>query len=121
MSGRGREMMLNPHEVSLEGWASMWGMDYRAIDSQEGFDALEPGGVFVNADCCMSDDPSERQQLYAHWAAHQVANGIPEARAWAHFEEWAGEDTYLPLELELDAFRSAGFEAERVWNDGPIF
>ena len=42
MSGRGRELMLNPHEVSLEGWASMWGMDYRAIDSQEGFDELEP-------------------------------------------------------------------------------
>ena len=43
MSGRARELMLNPHEVSLGGWASMWGMRHLQIRSQDDFDALEPG------------------------------------------------------------------------------
>jgi tRNA (cmo5U34)-methyltransferase len=84
------------------------------------FEALVPGGVLVNADASMPDDESERQRLYRHWADHLVASGIPEERAWAHFEEWAEEDRYLPLEAELDALRTAGFQAERVWSDGPI-
>ncbi len=44
MSERGRQLMLNAHEVSLEGWASMWGMRYLRIERQEDFDGLEPGG-----------------------------------------------------------------------------
>lgn len=95
-------------------------IEAKAALIQRAYDALEPGGVFVNADCCMPVDEEERQALYAHWAAHQIANGIPEERAWEHFDEWAGEDTYLPLDVELEAFRRAGFVAERVWNDGPI-
>ena len=87
---------------------------------QRAFEALSPGGVLVNADCCMPEDREARDALFRHWAAHQVAHGISEERAWKHFEEWADEDTYLPLEVELAALRHAGFEAERVWNDGPI-
>ncbi len=41
-------------------------------------------------------------------------------RSAQHFEEWAEEDTYLPLDAELAALREIGFEAERVWNDGPV-
>jgi SAM-dependent methyltransferase len=84
------------------------------------FEALRPGGVLVNADCCMPADPEEQAALYRHWADHQVAQGIPEERAWAHFDEWSEEDTYLPLVDELAALRDAGFDAERIWNDGPI-
>lgn len=43
MGGRGRELMLNAHDLSLEGWAAMWGMDYLRIAAQDDFDALEPG------------------------------------------------------------------------------
>ena len=99
------------HIPTIEAKATLFG---------RAFEALRPGGVLVNADCCMPDDSEERAALYAHWAAHQVANGIPEEEAWAHFDAWAEEDTYLPLEVELDALRGAGFHAERVWNDGPI-
>lgn len=82
--------------------------------------ALPAGGRLINADCCMPTESAERQTLFEHWARHQVANGVPEKQAWQHFEDWSEEDTYLPLDDELAALRSVGFEAERVWNDGPI-
>ena len=43
MNERARQLMLNPHEVSLEGWASMWGMRHLRVESQDDFDGLEPG------------------------------------------------------------------------------
>lgn len=43
MNERSRELMLNPHAVSLEGWAAMWGMKYLRIASQDDFDGLEAG------------------------------------------------------------------------------
>jgi 2-succinyl-5-enolpyruvyl-6-hydroxy-3-cyclohexene-1-carboxylate synthase len=43
MGPRGRELMQNPHRVSLEGWAAMWGMGYVKIASMDDFDALEAG------------------------------------------------------------------------------
>lgn len=43
MGPRSKELMKNPHSVSLEGWAAMWGMRYVRIDTVEGFDALETG------------------------------------------------------------------------------
>jgi tRNA (cmo5U34)-methyltransferase len=95
-------------------------LDGKTALFRRAFEALRPGGVLVNADLNMPDDESERRPLYEHWAAHQVRAGIPEARAWAHFEEWAEEDTYLPLDAELEALRGVGFQAERVWNDGPL-
>lgn len=95
-------------------------LDAKEALFRRAFQALTPGGVFANADVNMPTDTEERDALYRHWAAHQVANGIPEDRAWAHFAEWAEEDTYLPLEEELAALRRVGFEADRVWNDGPV-
>lgn len=44
MSERAKELMLNPHEVHLDGWAAMWGMRYLKIASNEDFDALDAGG-----------------------------------------------------------------------------
>jgi tRNA (cmo5U34)-methyltransferase len=99
------------HIPTLEGKAGLFA---------RAFEALVPGGVLVNADANMPSDRGERQRLYRYWADHLVASGIPEERAWSHFEEWAEEDTYLPLGAELDALRGAGFEAEQVWSDGPI-
>ena len=58
--------------------------------------------------------------MYQAWTDHQVSQGISEARVREHFREWAEEDTYLPLEDELRVLRAIGFDAHRVWNDGPI-
>ena len=52
-------------------------------------------------------------------AAHLVACGIDEPRAYRHFDEWAVEDTYFPLDEELAAMRQANFDAECVWRDRP--
>ena len=84
------------------------------------FGALPPGGVLVNADANMPIDRVERERLYRHWADHLVASGIAEERAWQHFEEWAEEDTYLPLDAELAELARIGFEARCVWREGPI-
>lgn len=84
------------------------------------FGALRSGGVFVNADATMPADAEGRERQFRFWADHQVAQGIPEEQAWKHFEEWSEEDTYMPLEVELEALRRAGFEAEQVWAAGPI-
>ena len=71
------------------------------------FRTLRPGGVFVNADVTMSAHPVTRQeQCYRIWAGHLVSCGIDERRAYEHFDEWASEDTYFPLD-------EAGHELER--------
>lgn len=87
---------------------------------ERAFEALSVGGVLVNADANMPAGAGDRRRLYRVWADHLVASGIEEERAWAHFDEWAEEDTYLPIEAEIGALRHVGFKAERVWQNGPI-
>jgi len=95
-------------------------LDAKAALFARAFDALRSGGVLVNADATMPMDPDARSALFRVWADHQVSQGIAEARTWEHFAEWAEEDTYLPLADELGALRAIGFDADRVWHDGPI-
>jgi len=83
-------------------------------------DSLWAGGVFVNADAAVPEASEERDATYRVWADHMVASGIEEDAAWRHFEAWAEEDTYFPLEVEIDAVRAAGFEAECLWQEGPM-
>lgn len=81
-------------------------------------DALEPGGVLVNADVTLPAADPERAAAWRAWADHLVSCGIAEEDAWRHFEEWSGEDTYFPLEDELRAMQEAGLAAECVWRQG---
>ncbi len=81
--------------------------------------ALRPGGLFANADVTMPADSAARDADYRVWADHLVACGIPEERAWRHFEEWADEDVYMPLEEELAALADAGLAAECLWRLTP--
>ncbi len=83
------------------------------------FGALYPGGIFVNADVTVSSHPGTRERTYRLWAAHLVSCGIDERRAYRHFDEWALEDTYFPVDEELAALRKVGFHAECFWRDGP--
>ncbi|MGE0441408.1 MAG: trans-aconitate 2-methyltransferase [Gemmatimonadales bacterium] len=82
-------------------------------------DALEPGGVFVNADITIPAAGPDHDRLYRFWADHLVAAGIGEGRAWEHFAEWSGEDRYFPAEDELRWLAAAGLEAEEIWRFGP--
>ncbi len=81
--------------------------------------ALAPGGVLVNADVTMPWGEPRRSEDYAKWAAHLVSCGIGRDRAYEHFREWADEDTYFPLEMELEAMTGAGFDAACAWQDVP--
>ncbi len=83
------------------------------------FRTLRPAGVFVNADVTMSAHPVRQEQCYRIWAGHLVSCGIDEQRAYEHFDEWASEDTYFPLDDELTAMREAGFDAECAWREPP--
>jgi len=82
-------------------------------------EALPPCGVLVNADVTMPAGEPRRSEDYAKWAAHLVSCGIAKDRAYEHFREWAGEDTYFPLETELEAMTEAGFDAACAWRDTP--
>ena len=83
-------------------------------------EALEPGGVLVNADATLPAEPTAAEATWRAWADHMVAHGIEERRAFEHFEEWSAEDTYFPLEEELAAVAAAGFDAECVWREAGI-
>jgi len=86
---------------------------------QRAYNALRSGGVFVNADAAVPTHGKEKERLYRYWARHLVASGIPEGRAWQHFEEWAEEDSYFSLTEELTALSAVGFDAHCVWREGP--
>ena len=81
--------------------------------------ALRPGGVFVNVDVTISAEPAQQQQSYRLWAEHMMSCGIDERQAYRHFDEWASQDTYFPLEDELAAMRKAGFDAQCLWQRRP--
>ena len=83
-------------------------------------DALRSGGVFVNADATMPAAPPESEATLRSWIDHMVACGIEAPRAREYFAQWGEEDTYFPLEEELEAVGAAGFDAECVWRCGPI-
>jgi tRNA (cmo5U34)-methyltransferase len=84
------------------------------------FASLQPGGVLVNADVTMPTDDAAAAEVYRVWAEHLMKSGIAEGAAWEHFEAWAEEDHYLPLEGEVQALESAGFETECVWREAHV-
>jgi tRNA (cmo5U34)-methyltransferase len=83
-------------------------------------DALRPGGVFVNADVMVPAEGPERDAEYHAWVAHNETHGIAAEEAWSNFAAWAEEDTYHPVEIELELLRQAGFEAECTWRAVPL-
>ena len=95
-------------------------MDRKRVLYRRIRDALLPRGVFVNADVAMPASAPERETIYRGWKDHMASHGIDEAQAHRHFEEWAEEDTYFPLEEEMEAMRAAGFDTRCVWREGPM-
>ena len=93
-------------------------LDKKGALFRRAFDALRPGGVLVNADVTMPAADPERARAWRGWADHLVASGIEESQAWKHFDDWSGEDTYFPLDAELEALATAGFRARCAWRQG---
>jgi tRNA (cmo5U34)-methyltransferase len=87
---------------------------YRAIHT-----ALAPGGVFLNLDAAITQGPRLNALVFERWAARMAEHGITEDEAHGHFDAWADEDRYFPLDEELAALRRAGFaEVECFWRSG---
>jgi tRNA (cmo5U34)-methyltransferase len=81
--------------------------------------ALAPGGVFLSADATVHEAGAERARVFGEWAAGMARAGIPAAEAEALFAQWAGEDRYYPLAVELDLLAAAGFaRPECFWKRG---
>lgn len=83
------------------------------------YNALLPGGIFVNADVALPSNPKEREAAYRVWTNHMASCGIDETQANRHFQQWDKEDTYFSLPEEITAMQSAGLDARCVWIEGP--
>jgi len=87
---------------------------YRAIR-----DTLSAGGVLLNLDATVTEDPRLNQLVFDRMAARMGDHGITDAEARDHFAAWADEDRYFALDAELRALRGAGFdEVECFWRRG---
>ena len=85
------------------------------------FTALQPGGVFLNADTAIAASGRLRQFSYQEWVDAMAPHGITETQARAHFASWAHEDYYPPLMTELRLVGEAGFaDPECFWRGIPF-
>lgn len=94
----------------------------RSIDEKQrlyarAFDALSPGGVFVNADATMPNEEQPRRARYRAWVDHMKSCGISEERAWQHLDEWSDEDTYFSEPIEVRALEGVGFRVTVPWRE----
>lgn len=89
------------------------GQIYRHI-----FQALRPGGIFVNADAAAPVTPALHDHAFDLWSRSMRPFGINNEQAHAHFASWAHEDYYPPLFTELQLLANAGFaEPECFWRE----
>jgi hypothetical protein len=82
--------------------------------------ALRSGGVFVNADCCPSHERDRWAAQRELWLKH-LARTYTRRKAESLLHDWSGEDTYVPLQAELELLSDAGFgSTDVVWRVGPF-
>ena len=85
------------------------------------FQALRPNGIFANADCVMSETPAVRAASYDSWAKFMEEQGLSHTEAQQQFAQWAKEDYYPSLAIELRLLAAAGFsEPDCFWRTAPF-
>jgi tRNA (cmo5U34)-methyltransferase len=72
------------------------------------FEALAPGGLLVNADNVLAEDPAVQARDRAAWIAAIRASGLPEAELRAALRR-TRVDRLAPLDLQLRWLRELGF------------
>lgn len=83
-------------------------------------DALRPGGVLVVADITVFEAGAAHDHTYARWTEMMATQGIAGPEATRLFAQWAGEDRYYPLAVEIDLLRAAGFaQPDCFFKQGP--
>lgn len=82
--------------------------------------ALRPGGALLVADVTVHETGAAHDHIYRVWTAAMARHGIRLPEAEALLAQWAGEDRYYPLAVELEQLRAAGFtHPECFWKHGP--
>jgi len=76
--------------------------------------ALGSAGQIVNVDCQPARDSSLARRQHEAWK-HHLMRSYKEKEAESYLEAWSHEDVYIPLEVELDLMRKAGFAVELLW------
>jgi trans-aconitate 2-methyltransferase len=76
--------------------------------------ALRPGGQIVNAECQPAADALLARRQQEAWKLH-LMQSYSEKEADSYLEAWSHEDVYVPLEVELELMRKAGFAIEILW------
>jgi SAM-dependent methyltransferase len=78
------------------------------------FAALRPGGLLVNADCCLASNPRLQALDRAAWRAH-LQRRYSRTRAERFLRAWAQEDVYFRFEDEINLLQAAGFTVDVPW------
>lgn len=65
MQAGARDLMVNPHEISLEGWAAMWGMRYFRSATLDDLDQFEPEGSMILWE--VIPDNSQTADFWQRW------------------------------------------------------
>ena len=83
--------------------------------------ALNPQGIFVNADAMFAENSPLEAWMRSAWTKHQVASGFSQRDVESHFQQWSNEDRYFDVQTELNLLHDAGFSnLEVVWRHGPM-
>ncbi len=81
--------------------------------------ALRPGGVLLSADATVHEAGPERARIFREWATGMATAGIGADEASGLFAQWAVEDHYDPLAVELELLAAAGFaHPDCFWKQG---
>ncbi|MGE5204853.1 MAG: class I SAM-dependent methyltransferase [Chlamydiota bacterium] len=81
--------------------------------------ALRPRGVLVSVDCQPAANPRVAREQRLAWKSH-LLRCYTKKEAAALLASWAREDTYVPLEVELELLRGSGLKPEVLWRKGPF-
>ena len=68
----------------------------------------------MNVDCQPSHDLSLARRQHEAWK-HHLMRSYKEKEAESYLEAWSHEDVYVPLEVELELMRKAGFAIDVLW------
>lgn len=85
---------------------------YRRIRS-----ALRPQGVFISVDCQPAANSGLARKQHEAWRTHLLSS-YTRKEAAALLAAWAREDTYVPLQAELELLRGNGLKPELLWRKG---
>lgn len=100
--------------------ATHLGLDRKRALYARVHEALRPGGVLLVADITVHEAGAAHDHVYGEWTAAMARHGIARPQAEALFAQWAGEDRYYPLAVELELLRAAGFaQPDCFWKQGP--